>query len=187
MPISSVGKTSNGRLPKTTGPCVVPDASPAPRALAPDKGVTLIEMVVVIGVIGLIAAVTAPSVSAGLDAVRLASATESVATFLNAAVNRSQRRELPIELVFSFKENKVDMYSNEPGFSRELKLPDGVLLDALLPKAEDDEQGTRRLILMPGASVPGIGIQLANRRGSKRIVRLDPMTGFPRTEIVKSE
>ncbi|HUB32645.1 MAG TPA: type II secretion system protein [Bryobacteraceae bacterium] len=153
----------------------------------PQSGVTLIEMLVVVGIIGLIAAVTAPSVASGLDAVRMASATESVATFLNAAVNHAQRRELPIELVFSFKENKLDMYSNEPGFSRELKLPDGVLLDAVLPKTEDDDQGVRRIILMPGAAAPGIGVQLANRRGSKRIVRLDPMTGFPRTEIVKSE
>jgi len=160
---------------------------PRPRAPGPQSGVTLIEMLVVVGIIGLIAAVTAPSVASGLDAVRMASATESVATFLNAAVNHAQRRELPIELVFSFKENKLDMYSNEPGFSRELKLPDGVLLDAVLPKTEDDEQGVRRIILMPGAAAPGIGVQLANRRGSKRIVRLDPMTGFPRTEIVKSE
>jgi hypothetical protein len=37
---------------------------------------------------------------------------------------------------------------------------------------------------MPGATMPGIGIQLANRRGTRRIVRLDTMTGFPRVESV---
>jgi hypothetical protein len=40
---------------------------------------------------------------------------------------------------------------------------------------------------MPGASVPGIGIQIANQRGTRRIVRLDPMTGFPRVESVDKE
>jgi hypothetical protein len=40
---------------------------------------------------------------------------------------------------------------------------------------------------MPGASVPGIGIQIANQRGKRRIVRLDPMTGFPRVESVDKE
>ncbi len=153
----------------------------------PSAGVTLIEMMVVVAVIGLIAAVMAPSVTAGMDAVRMASASQSVATFLNSAVNRAERRQQPIELVFSFKENKLEMYSNDPGFNRELILPDGVLLDAVLPKATDDEQGFRRLVLMPGASIPGIGVQLANHRGSRRVVRLDPMTGFPRTEIVTSE
>ena len=43
------------------------------------------------------------------------------------------------------------------------------------------------LMSLPGGSVPGIGVQLANKRGGKRIVRLDPMTGFPRTERVVAE
>jgi hypothetical protein len=37
---------------------------------------------------------------------------------------------------------------------------------------------------MPGGAIPGIGVQIANRRGGRRIVRLDPMTGFPRVESV---
>jgi hypothetical protein len=37
---------------------------------------------------------------------------------------------------------------------------------------------------MPGATVPGISIQLGNRRNAHRRVRLDPMTGFPRVESV---
>ena len=40
---------------------------------------------------------------------------------------------------------------------------------------------------MPGGVVPGIGIQLGNRHGARRIVKLDPMTGYPRVESVKSE
>jgi len=144
-------------------------------------------MLVVVAIIGLIAAITAPSVAAGIDAVRMASATQSVAAFVNGAVNRAERRQQAIELVISQKDNKLSMYSNEPGFERELNLPDGILIDAVLPREGDTGEGVRRLILMPGASVPGIGIQLANRRGGKRVVRLDPMTGFPRTEIVTAE
>jgi prepilin-type N-terminal cleavage/methylation domain-containing protein len=159
MRISSVGKTS--------------------------KGVTLIEMMVVVAIIGLIVAVVAPSVSAGIDGVRMTSAADSVATFLNGAVNRAERRQEPMELVISIKESKLALYSNEPGFTRELKMPEGILIEAVLPKIEDDPEAVRRLILMPGASVPGIGIQLANRRGGKRIIRLDPMTGFPRIESVQ--
>jgi hypothetical protein len=55
----------------------------------------------------------------------------------------------------------------------------------VLQKISDDPEEARRLILMPGASVPGIGIQLADRRGGKRLIRLDPMTGFPRIESVQ--
>ena len=139
------------------------------------------ELMVVMAIVGLIVAVAAPSLSAGLDSVRMASATDSVASFLNAAVNRSERRQEPIEIVISQKENKLSLYSNEPGYTRELKLPAGILLEATIPPDVEN------LILMPGASVPGVGIQLANRRGGRRIVKLDPMTGFPRIESVKAE
>jgi type II secretory pathway pseudopilin PulG len=145
-------------------------------------------MMVVVAIIALIVAVSAPSMSAGLDSVRMTSAADSVATFLNGAVNRAERRQEPMELVISLKENKLDLYSNEPGFTRELKLPEGILIHAVLPKSgDDDPEELRRLILMPGASVPGIGIELANRRGGRRIIRLDPMTGFPRVERVPTE
>jgi prepilin-type N-terminal cleavage/methylation domain-containing protein len=154
MPISSVGKASNA-------------------------GVTLIEMMVVVAIVGLIAAISYPSAAAGIESARLVSACDSVSTFLNSAVNRVERRQQAIALTISVKENRLTLYSNEPGFTRELKMPDGISLQG----PEED----RRLILMPGATVPGIGIQLANRRGGRRIVRLDPMTGFPRVESVTKE
>jgi len=114
----------------------------------------------------------------------MSSATSSVASFLNGAVNRAERRQQPVELIIAPKQGTLTIYTNEPGFERQLKLPDGIVIEAVLPKTEEAEY---RLMLMPGASVPGIGIQLANRRGGQRIVRLDPMTGFPRVESVHSE
>jgi prepilin-type N-terminal cleavage/methylation domain-containing protein len=152
-----------------------------------NKGITLIEMLVVVAIIGLIVAVATPSVSAGIDSVRMTSAADSVASFLNGAVNRAERRQEPMELVISIKDSKLTLYSNEPGFERELKMPEGIAIEAVLPKIQDEPEELRRLILMPGASVPGIGIQLANRRGGKRIIRLDPMTGFPRVSSVPTE
>ncbi len=78
------------------------------------------------------------------------------------------------------------MYSNEAGFERELKMPDGIAIEAVLPRIGDsvDSQEGRRLILLPGATVPGIGIQIANGHGTRRIISLDPMTGFPKVASV---
>jgi hypothetical protein len=144
-------------------------------------------MMVVVAIIGLIVAVSTPSISAGIDSVRMTSAADSVATFLNGAVNRAERRQEPMELVISLRESKLALYSNEPGFERELKMPEGIAIEAVLPKIQDEPEEMRRLILMPGATVPGIGIELANHRGGKRIIRLDPMTGFPRVSSVPTE
>ena len=142
-------------------------------------------MLVVVTIIALVAGLSYPSVAAGVDGVRLRSATDSVATILNGASNRAERRQEGVEIVVSPKDNAIAVYS-ESGFSRQLKMPEGITLEAVLPP-EPEEDGPRRLILMPGSSAPGIGIQLANRHGSRRVVRLDPMTGFPRVESVNQE
>jgi prepilin-type N-terminal cleavage/methylation domain-containing protein len=159
----------------------------ARRPIPPRAGITLIEMVVVVSIIGLIAGISFPSISAGLDSVRMVSATDSVAAFLNSAVNRAQRRQQPIDLGISPKENLLTLSSTEPGFRREFRVPEGIVIEAILPQATGEPEGPRHFLFMPGATVPGIGIQLANRRGTRRIVRLDPMTGFPRVEGVTTK
>ena len=180
MQTSSVGKASNYCGCK---PVVFGAFRQAAGKEKTQLGVTLLEMLVVVTIIGLLSAIAYPSFTAGLDSVRLRSATDAIAAFLNAAVVRAERRQQAIEIVISPQDNSLALYSNEPGFTRELKMPDGVAIEAVLPKQEEEE-GPRRLILLPGGAVPGIGIQVANTHGSRRIVHLDPMTGFPRVETV---
>jgi prepilin-type N-terminal cleavage/methylation domain-containing protein len=149
------------------------------------RGITLVEMVVVVAIIALIVGISFPAASAGVDNVRIVSAGDSVATFLNGAVNRAERHQVPVALVISIKESKLNLYSNEPGFTRELVMPDGVTIEAVLPAEEGiDPALPRRILFLPGATVPAIAIQLANRRNAHRRIRLDPMTGFPRVENV---
>jgi hypothetical protein len=139
-------------------------------------------------IIGLMVGVSFPAISTGLDSIRLTSASDSIASFLNGALNRAERRQQVIALIIYPKENKLEIYSNEAGFTRQLLMPDGVTIEAVLPRIPDlPDSEPRRLIVMPGSTVPAIGIQIANRRGIRRIVRVDPMTGFPRVESVSTK
>jgi len=152
------------------------------------RGITLVEMIVVVAIIALIVGLSFPSATAGLENVRIVSAGDSVATFLNGAVNRAERHQEPIELVIAQQEGVLTLHSNEPGFVRELKMPDGVSIESVLPEIEGaDGSEPRRIIFMPGATVPGIAIQLTNRRNAHRRIRLDPMTGFPRVESIEAK
>jgi prepilin-type N-terminal cleavage/methylation domain-containing protein len=170
---------------KQFGPIGVHRRSSAAKSSGSRRGVTLVEMVVVVAIIALIVGISFPAASAGVENIRMVSAGDSVAAFLNAAVNRAERRQQPVELIISLKENKLALYSNEPGFTRELKMPDGVAIEAVLPPEEVlDPALPRRILFLPGATIPAIGIQLGNRRNTHRVVRLDPMTGFPRIEAV---
>jgi len=170
MPTSSVGKTGNGR-------------GAGESARATTRGITLLEMMVVVPIIGLMVGLSFPAISAGLDSVRMVSATDSVAAFINGAVTRAERRQVAVELVIAPGESLLKLYSGEPGYQRELRLPEGVFVEAVLPAPEDSEP-VRHILFQPGGAVPGIGVQLANKRGAHRLVKLDPMTGFPRVESV---
>jgi prepilin-type N-terminal cleavage/methylation domain-containing protein len=153
----------------------------------PGRGVTLLEMLVVLAIVGLIVSISLPSIAAGIDSVRLRTATSSVASFINAAVTRVERRRQPIELIISAEDNSIQLLSNEPGFTRELKMPDGVSIEAVVMGVNNEPGGAHHLLLLPGATAPGIEIQLANRHGTRRLVKLDPMTGFPRVENVENK
>lgn len=161
-------------------------ASAGRGRLRPPAGFTLIELLVVLAIIGALAGISFPAVSAGIDSVRLRSATDSLSAFLNGAVTRAERRQQPMEVLISTKDSALRLYSTEPGYRRELKMPDGVTIEAVLPQGPE-ENDLRNLILMPGGTVPGIGILVANRHGSRRIVSLDPMTGFPHVESVQKK
>jgi hypothetical protein len=115
----------------------------------------------------------------------MASATDNVASFLNSAVNRAERRQQPIMLEILPKENRMAMYSVEAGFAREMVMPEGITIEGVLAGDENGSQNATRLMLLPGASVPGIGVQLINQHKNRRVVRLDPMTGYPRVETPK--
>ncbi len=151
-----------------------------------ERGITLMEMMMVVAIIGIMVGVFFPAVSAGLDSIRMASASDSIAAFLNGALNRAERRQEVVEITVSMKENAIRLASTEPGFERRLKLPEGVRIEAVLPAIEE-EDGVRRFLLVPGGTPPRAGVQIVNGRGARRIVRVDPMTGAPRIERIVEE
>jgi prepilin-type N-terminal cleavage/methylation domain-containing protein len=145
------------------------------------SGITLIEMLVVVTIISLMVGVTFPAVSAGIDSIRMASAGDSIAAFLNAGLNRAERRREVVEVTVSKTDNQISLASSEPGFSRTLAMPEGVNISGVLP-ALPEETGERRFPLFPGGTVPRIGIEIVNRRGARRVVRIDPATGVAQIE-----
>jgi prepilin-type N-terminal cleavage/methylation domain-containing protein len=152
-----------------------------------ERGVTLLEMLVVVAVVGIIVGVSIPSVSAGLDSIRLASTGDAAASFLNAAVTHAERSERPVVVTISLKEGTIAADGGD-GFLRHFEVPQGITIDKVLPEASgDSEAGDRQMLILPGGTAPAIGIEYSNRHGGRRRVQLDPMTGFPHVETVTTE
>lgn len=143
---------------------------------AGNRGVTLIEMVVVVAIIGLVVGVTLPGAVSGLSGLRLKGASGDVVSFVNSALNRAERREEVMEIIIYPKERRMELASSEPGYLRTLEMPQGINIAGENPV---------RILLMPGSAPPRIAIDLYNDKGAHRIVRLDPVTGVPRVTVAQ--
>lgn len=139
-----------------------------------ERGVTLLEMLIVVAIVGMMAGIAFPAFTAGLDSIRLHSAADSVAAFLNGAVDRSERRQDVIAVVVDPKANRMSLYSTQPGFTRTLEMPGGVNI-----VSTDSNGAPQRLVLMPGASFPRFAVVLANAKGARKSVAIDSITGAP--------
>jgi type II secretory pathway pseudopilin PulG len=179
MPTLSVGKT---RAPFLVSRFSFLVSEPETRNQKPETGLTLIEMIVVVGIISLIVGVSLPAVTSGIDSLRLNAATTSVVSFVNSGLNRAERRQQAVEITISKSENALTMRSTEPGFFRKLELPEGVSITHILPELPENPDALRVFMLYPGGAPPRFGVQLINRKNVERIVRVDPITGVPRVE-----
>jgi type II secretory pathway pseudopilin PulG len=166
MPTSSVGRTRLSRGREEA-----------------EAGVTLIEMMVVVGLISLMIGISFPAITSGIDSLRLKAATNSVVSFLNAGLSRAERRQQVIEITISKQDESIEMQSTEPGFTRTLQMPEGISIVQVLPQLPENPDGPRTFFLYPSGAVPPFGVQLINRRNVQRVVRVDPITGVPRVEM----
>jgi prepilin-type N-terminal cleavage/methylation domain-containing protein len=153
-------------------------------------GVSLMEMLVVVVLISLMIGIAVPSFQAGLPAIRLRSASTSIAQFLSAARNQVERRQLPVLVTISPEESSMQMQTIIPmgmaGMAgvaapavESLQLPDGVTIRSVFPAMPGREAEDRQFLLFPGGSVPALAIGIRNARGASRWVSLDPITHVP--------
>jgi hypothetical protein len=142
-------------------------------------------MMVVVGLIALMAGISYPAITSGIDSMRLKAATNSVVSFLNTGLSRAERRQQVIQIVISKLDNSIEMRSSVPGFSRRLQMPEGVSIVQVLPPLPENPDALRMFFLYPGGTVPPFGVQLINRRNVQRVVRVDPITGVPHVEALE--
>ena len=145
------------------------------------------EMLVVMTLLSLMVGITYPSLSAGLDSLRMRGAAEETAAVFNAALTRAERRQQAVEILVSPAENSMTVTSVDPGFVRIYQPPAGIAIAQVLPPLPIDPRLPRRFLLLPGSAAPRAGIVLAGPRGLRRMVRVDPITGVPEIRAIDTE
>lgn len=160
------------------------------------SGVTLIEMLIVVGIVGLMAGLTFPSFNAGLDGLRLRSAASTVASALNVAMNTADRRQLPVQVAILLSKNQVVVRAAESKRDQIFELSSGVKIKRILPALFlNEETKDRYIIVYPNGAPPQLVVELETLRGSSRKVALDPITGvakvvdavLPQSQVVNAK
>jgi prepilin-type N-terminal cleavage/methylation domain-containing protein len=139
---------------------------------ASQRGVTLLEMLIVVAIIATVAAVSFPALSSGIAGVRLSSTASGAASFLTSSMNMVERREQPAAIVITPRENRMDVFTAASGLTpaRTFQPSAGITFEGEDP---------HRYLLFPGGSFPRITVVLRNDRGARRSVAIDPVTAVP--------
>ncbi len=122
------------------------------------RGVTLLELLIVMVLIAVIAAVSFPTASAGLDSLRLRSAADRVMSLLNLALDRAERVQEVVEIRISPQENAISARSVDLSLNRTLELEMPVRIASVgssravpVPQGDAGPPGQqRRFLLYPG-------------------------------------
>lgn len=156
----------------------------ASRGIAPDRGVTLVELVIVLAILGLLSGLTAPRVGEWLDDWRLRAAAERIAQTLRAARSRALYEQRPVMVELLPRELKVRISQPGSGFRSEFALPAGV--------EWGEEEGrfsseVWRVLLPPSGAVEERDLWLRNRAGKTRKIHMDFLLGSAGVEVAGQE
>jgi prepilin-type N-terminal cleavage/methylation domain-containing protein len=146
------------------------------------RGVTLLEMMIVVLLISLLSAISYPSVKAGVATLRLNGAADEIVGVLNASLARAESRQVMAEIWFLPKDNAVLVRSTDRQMARRYDLPQDIRIKQVFPQIPGDPENPRRFLLYPGGSIPAMGVGIVSVDGGRRLILVDPITGVPRTE-----
>ncbi|MCS7043241.1 MAG: prepilin-type N-terminal cleavage/methylation domain-containing protein [Bryobacteraceae bacterium] len=142
-----------------------------------ERGLTLLETLIVLVVVSLLVGLAYPGIGAGLDSLRLRSAADGAAGLIAQAMTRVERRQAPLELIVDRAAGTLQAVDPAGGFVRQMRLEPGLrIVEILPPIAAPGEETVRSFLLAPGEPYPALGIVIGNPRGQQRLVRIDPLT-----------
>ncbi len=149
------------------------------------RGVTLLEMLITVALVALIAGLVYPSMTSGLDSLRMRSTSNEVVRLLSAALDRADRRQQVVEIQVLPSDNAIQARTGDGGFFRRITLPEPMRIGAILPAVPGAPQGlARRFLVYPGGTVPAVSIEIVHPKGGRRLVSLDPLTASARAQVV---
>jgi len=147
------------------------------------RGVTLLEMLVVIALASILLAVVFPSVGAGLRTLELRSAAQRLAASARYARQQAVHRQRFYELEVDAEAGSVSVIDFAGESRRGFELPATVRVERILPEDLRLQARVgplpRRFVFSPDGSAPAFEIVLSNER-RRAVVTSNALTGSPK-------
>jgi hypothetical protein len=138
-------------------------------------------MLIVMTLIALVAGLSYPSLSSGIETLRLRAASDSVVSLFNTCVERADRRQQAVEIQIWPHEGVITARSADAVFQRRLEITQPLRISDVVPHVTGPDD-MRRILIYPGGSAPHIAIEISTAQGRKRLVSIDPITGVPQAQ-----
>lgn len=144
------------------------------------RGFTLLELIVVLFLAGILAALVVPSASRTMESSRLLGGAAEVRAMLSLARTLSASAGKERSVLFDLESGEYGI----AGESRRRLLPDGVRFqsirigDALAERERPSGESAPRVRFFPDGSAEEIEVILTARNGGRLRVVVDPLTGL---------
>lgn len=141
------------------------------RARSGRSGVTLIEMLVVVTLIGLMVSIVYPTLTGGLAGMRLRGAVGAAQAFFLQAKQYADRRQQVVQLTIDPEGNRLRVLSATGDWVETLEFGDDV--------AVVERKQPYSVILFPGSPAPALELMLTAGEGERLGLRVNVLTGLP--------
>ena len=145
------------------------------------RGVTIMEMLVVIALISILVAIVFPSVGSGLGSLELRTSVQRVAAAARYARDQAIHRQRYYALEIDPEKGSVTVLDAERGSTRSFELPAAVRVEKILPEERQNTDQPRQILFGPDGAWPQFEVVLANQK-REVTVSFDALTGAPKAD-----
>lgn len=143
----------------------------------PQKGFTLLELLIVLAVLVLVLAVSYPSLSRGTAALSLRTTGRDVLNTFRHAREKAVTQQSGMRVTVDRENQKLLLADDFGEGGREYLLPENVRIERVLLGGVETGEGTATIRFLPNGSSDAAEILLQSRSGSRLRVVSDPISG----------